>query len=269
MHQSLNTFLPYNRAIHYINFDGTKYFTLIRHSQAGVNKFGREAPRSPGSHRYTPISIKDRDYIPAFKTHTEALDFMSKLQKSDDSNYLCYSVMVIDVDTLAGLDDNKIATPFLFGPRSETKSVISRWIGSGLFESNYKYPKTYCNLLKDFDPSPDSHSNALPIKHLFYDYWDKGTGFKQFLFFHMGRNHTNLAKQLVDYLDKNQKASNEEVLDKICELYNQAKSQPKFNTKGSFATRCNFAVLQLTNGYCDKIEDYLQQRLDQSASPRS
>lgn len=149
---------------------------------------------------------------------------------------------------------NKKSTPLNQSrPQEGTKNLVAAY---SMGRWRYKF---HC------DPTPDSdykltkksdlQSNAERIANLFYDYWDKGTGFKQLLFFHW-RHHTGLAKKLSANLKQEKNLTNDEIARRISEAYKQASKTTGFDADGSFAKRCSHAIRELTDGYCLSINEY-------------
>lgn len=166
-------------------------------------------------------------------------------------------IIVIDIPSQS-VNDNKFDFIDLFPEDSTTKELVSVFGANELFNSRKMYPASYHDLIEEFDYKPGATNNAAVIANLFHDYWDKGTGIKRIVFFHTNRNHTQLAKELVDELSKKEHSnwSNEQIAEAIRANYMLAKEKPGFDTKGSFARRANFAIVQLSHGYCESVEQY-------------
>jgi len=138
-----------------------------------------------------------------------------------------------------------------------TKKLVSVFRGQNeLYTPRYLYLPTYHNLIKQFNAKPDAVTNSKVIANLFFDYWDKGTGIKSFMFFHRRRKHTQLANDLLQELGGDKSLTNDEIATSILSAYNKAAAVKDFNPEGSFAKRCNFAIFNLTNGYCETVPEY-------------
>lgn len=114
--------------------------------------------------------------------------------------------------------------------------------------------------------------NANKIAKLFADHASKGgKTFSGFIHSHFFRHDATIkkAQEISDELQQiaHREDNNEDVALYLAEKFKSLEAEGfKVNPDGSFARRINYAILQLTNGFCHSVadfDDYLQQKMQQ------
>lgn len=127
--------------------------------------------------------------------------------------------------------------------------------------------KSYLSLTKQLQ---GEQGNAEQIGELFADYAKKGSGFSALIHFHLFRHDQTIqkAKEIAKDLAKDSfsRASNMDIAKYLLEKYDSLKATDfTVNPKGSFARRTNYAILQLTNGLCQNIDEFRTYQAEMNA----